>query len=165
MTVPVTDQTIGPAAELLRACFEEALGRPVCVRADDDMWASTSEDECCTGAAWVNVGPVFAGFPAPDENPAGCWPAAWSVVLELGAARCAPTPDAQHIPTCGQQTALMTGLLDDLAAMMCAIACFGRVENTRVQVGTWLRRPTEGRCAGSSLPVTVAIEPCLSCPG
>lgn len=164
MTAPVRDQTIGATADLLRACFEEALGRPVCVRADDDMWASTTDDECCKGVAWVNISTVFAGFPEPEQAPAGCWPPAWSVVLEMAAARCAPTPDEHHIPTCQQHTALMGNLLDDLAAMQCAIACFGRVENTRYQVGQWLKRPIEGRCAGSSLSVTVAIEPCLTCP-
>lgn len=169
MTTPVTDQSVYDLADTLRACYSEALGgQDVCIRpgAVIDLWASATEDECCQGVAWVQIGPIYPGFPEPQTEPAGCWPPAWSVQLVLGKARCAPTPDAQHIPTCTQHTDLTRGLLDDLAAMQCAVACLARVdpELNRYVVGVWEQRPIEGRCSGSSLPVTVAFQPCLTCP-
>lgn len=163
----VVEQTVGELADLLRACFETALGRDVCLRpgAIVDLLASTTRDECCEGTAWVRVGPVFAGFPAPDQGGASCFPPLWSVILELGAARCAPTPAADEIPTCEQNTALTLGLLDDMAAMMCAVSCFSTADDLRrIAVGTWDQTVVEGRCAGSTLTVTVAFTPCLACP-
>lgn len=166
-TVPASESAVMLAADTLRACFEAALGRPVCIRAGASvtLWASTTEDECCTGAAWVRIGPIFPGFPAQDPTPQPCWPPLWSVTLELGAARCAPTPDAQSIPTCTEHTALAADVVADAAAMLCAVACFQQVDPDRtLMIGAWEPAPTEANCAGGALPVTVSFFPCLTCP-
>lgn len=164
-----TDTAVYEIADTLRACYSEALGgQEVCLRPGPvvDLWASTTDDECCTGAAWVQVVSIYPGFPEQAVDPRGCWPADWSVVLMLGRARCAPTPDANHIPTCDQHTTLLRGLLDDWTAMACAVACLSRVDPDpkRYVIGEWSQRPIEGRCAGSVLPVTVGFQPCLTCP-
>lgn len=165
-TVSAIETAVMEVADTLRACFEEALGRPVCIRAGASitLWASTSEDECCAGAAWVRIGPKFPGFPAQDPNPVTCWPPLWSVVLEMGAARCAPTPDEHSIPTCAQHTALATDIEADSAAMLCAVACYISTTQGQVQIGAWEPAPIEANCAGGSLVVTAAFTPCLTCP-
>lgn len=165
----VTDTTITDILSRLGCCFEEALGREVCIRTGDavTLWASTTKDECCAGAAWVRVVTFYPGFPAQDAVSTGCWPPLWSLVVELGAARCALTPDAQHIPTCDQHNDLSVSVLDDATAMLCALACFTRGEDEGegrdYVVGPWLPAPNEGRCAGGSMTVTVAYSPCLDC--
>jgi hypothetical protein len=165
-TVPAAETAVMLAADTLRACFEEALGRPVCIRAGASitLWASTTEDECCSGAAWIRIGPMYPGFPEQDPTPQPCWPPLWSLVLEMGAARCAPTPDAQSIPTCDQHTALAGDIVADAAAMLCAAACFTSATEDQVQIGAWEPAPIEANCAGGSLTLTVSFSPCLTCP-
>ena len=154
------------AADTLRACFEEALGRPVCLRPGNVVTLTLSEtrDECCEGAAWVRVGGYFPGFPTQDDKPAACWPPLWSIVLEMGAARCAMTPDMDEIPTCEQYTDLTRALLADSAAMLCGLACFMSTAEQQVAVSSWEPSAVEGRCAGSTLQITVEFQPCLTCP-
>lgn len=170
MTIPAVSSAETDAkaiTDLVRACFETALGRPVCHRPGPivELLASTTRDECCEGAAWVRVAGIYPGFPTADDQPSACLPDSWSLQVELGASRCAPTPDETEIPTCGQQTALAEALLDDYAAMLCALACFAAVDSDRrILVGAWEQAPIEGRCAGSTMLVTVSFTPCATCP-
>ncbi len=167
MTVAAAVETAAEeAADTLRACFQEALGRDVCLRPGNvvELLMSTTRDECCEGAAWVRVGPIYPGFPDPDDQVVTCWPTAWSVVLEMGAARCAMTPGPEDIPTCDEYTALTRELLADSAAMLCAVACFIATAEQRIRVAAWEPAPIEGRCAGGTMQITVAFEPCLTCP-
>lgn len=166
MSIPAVlaaESEVKGIVDLLRACFETALGRPVCHRpgAIVELLISTSGDECCEGAAWVRGGSIT---PATDEA-GNCLPDQFSLQVELGASRCYPTPDEQSIPTCEQNTAVAEEVLSDWAAMLCAVHCFLRVDNRhRVSLGVWDQAPVEGGCAGSRMLATVSFSPCLTCP-
>jgi hypothetical protein len=83
------------------------------------------------------------------------------VVLELGAARCAPVADGKSIPSCDQWTAASLAVLDDLAAMRRAVCCFAAARSwRRLVVGNHQPLPVEGGCIGGTLTLTVQAPAC-----
>ncbi len=172
--MPATDLSVTPIVEALLACYEVEVGKvadppaSVCLRTGDQvaLLVAQSADECCDGLAWVRVAAVYpsANFPEPDAAPSNCGPIQWAVVLELGAARCAPTGDAQSIPTCEQWLAVSRAVLDDRAAMVRAVCCWGADTVWPYLVGQWSPWPTEGGCVGGTMQVTVAAPFCECAP-
>jgi hypothetical protein len=172
----VADPVVMPLARELLACYDLELMKvenpPFYVQLRPgnvvSHLLSTSEDECCSGLAWVRPSSFFpssATFPAQDSTPAAGQTRAWAITLELGAVRCAPTPDANSIPTAEQWDATVQAVMDDAAAMRRAICCFidakaGRAK--RVLPGTWQPIEVEGGCVGGILPVTV-LGPACDC--
>jgi hypothetical protein len=134
-----------------------------------DHLLSTSEDECCDGLAWVRPAgfyPSSGTFPVQDDTPikgAAAGARAWAVTLEMGAVRCAPTPEATAIPTGDEWDDVVQAVMDDAAAMRRAICCFidakhGR--SGRVLPGLWQPLSVQGGCVGGILPVTVQGPVC-----
>ncbi len=127
---------------------------------------STSADECCQGLAWVRPAAFFPSsgtFPVQDEAALRTGVLAWAVTLELGAVRCAPTSDADSIPSGDQWDTTVQAVMDDAAAMRRAICCFidakaGRAG--RVLPGVWQPLDVQGGCVGGILPVTVQGPAC-----
>lgn len=170
----VVDPTVTPLAMGLLACYETEIGKvasppaSVCLRTgvSVDLLISTTGDECCDGLAWIRVAGVYpsATFPEQDAAPERCGPIQWAVVLELGAARCAPTTDARSIPTCEQWLAVSRAVLDDRAAMVRAICCWADGTDLQWLAGMWQPLATEGGCVGGTMTVTVAAPYCECAP-
>lgn len=175
----VSDPVVMPLARELLDCYEVEIAKvlepPTYVGLRPgtvvDHLMSTNHDECCQGLAWVRPAgffPTSGTFPTQDAVPIGDPPGAraWSVTLELGSVRCAPTPDEHTIPTVAEWDAVVQAVMDDAAAMRRAICCFiaaapGRKK--RVLPGLWQPVSVQGGCVGGVLPVTVQ-GPACDCP-
>lgn len=165
----VSDPLVMPLARELLECLEQEIDkvlnppRYVQLRPGTvvDHLLSTSSDECCEGLAWVRPEAFFpssAVFPNQDELPQPKGVLAWAITLEMGAVRCAPTPDADSIPTGEQWDAVTQAVMDDAAAMRRAICCFIEADPRRakhVLPGLWQPLSTEGGCVGSIMPITI----------
>lgn len=161
-----------PMAQALVACLEEQMSlvldppASVCLRPGQqvDPLLSINDDECCSGLAWVRIADIFPSsddtFPTQDETAAfPCNPRQWAVQLEMGAVRCAPTPDAYSMPSCEEWTAVVEKQMQDAAAMRRAVVCcFGEILDATYLLGNWTPLPVSGRCSGGTQMVTVAAE-------
>lgn len=166
---PAVDLSVTPVAERLLSYYATEIAKVAAppavtsLRPGDQvqLLLSTARDECCEGLAWVriaNMFPATAHFPLPDIEYTHCPPSQWGVVLELGAARCAPVPDASSIPTKEQWTAVTRAVLNDGAAMRRAVNTFAAAEQDRMIVpGMWTPLAVDGGCVGSILHITVAV--------
>jgi hypothetical protein len=132
----------------------------------DFLLSTGGDNECCDGLAWVRPVSFFPSsqtFPDQDGAPLQSGVLAWAVVLELGAVRCAPTPDAITIPTSGQWNDVVQQVMEDAAAMRRAICCYINASprrGMRVLPGTWTPLDVEGGCVGGTLTVTVRGPAC-----
>jgi hypothetical protein len=164
------DAVVFPIAQALLACYEEEIAKvldppaSVGLRPGQqvDALLSVNEDECCNGLAWVRVNRVFPSsiepFPLQDQVSQNCSPQGWAIELEMGAVRCAPTPNAYSIPTNAEWGALVEKQMQDAAAMRRAvICCFGDLDIPYL-FGDWNPLPVSGRCSGGTTNVTVAAE-------
>lgn len=170
-TDPIPDLVVTPIAELLLACFTETIATVphppsvVSLRPGDQVQLLLSKlrDECCEGLAWVRVAAFYpsANFPDVDGTYNRCAPVQWAVVLELGAARCAPIGTAISLPTQAQWTAVTLETLNDAAAMRRALCCLADVDPDRMWLaGQWTPLTVEGGCVGGTMTVTVAAGAC-----
>jgi hypothetical protein len=132
-----------------------------------DFLMSTGDDECCEGLGWVRPAafyPSSATFPVQDAAPNKQGVGAWAVTLELGLVRCAPTPDADSIPSDDDWEAVTEAVMDGAAAMRRAICCFIDADRAnrlqRVLPGIWQPVQVEGGCVGGILPVTLRGPAC-----
>ena len=167
----MTDLSVLPVAQLLLECFRaetEALEVPPAsvslrVGAQVELLVALSRDECCEGVGWVRVAAIYPSstFPVADAEWSPCAPAQWAAILEMGIARCAPTPSAEGIPSPDQWNAVAAAVLADAAAMRRAICCFEASERDRMNLpGLWTPLPVEGGCVGGTQQLTVAIGDC-----
>lgn len=169
-----SDPVVMPLAREMLACLDQEISKvddpPMYVQLRTgsvvDHLLSTVEDECCSGLAWVRpitFFPSSESFPTQDGSPVTRGVRAWAVVLELGAIRCAPTPDAEAIPTAEEWDALTQAVMDDAAAMRRALCCFvdarpGRGQRTLA--GQWEPLSIQGGCVGGTFQVTVQGPAC-----
>ena len=171
----ISDPVVMPLAYEMLACLEEEIAkvlnpparvglRPGTVV---DFLLSTTEDECCEGLAWVRPTlfyPSSSVFPLQDEQPPIPYVSSWAIVLELGAARCAPTPPETTIPTVAQWNDVVQAVMDDAAAFRRAICCFIAADpinrKKNVLPGQWQPLEVEGGCVGGTLTVTVRGPAC-----
>lgn len=176
---PISDPLVMPLARELLDCLDIEIHKVtnpptyVALRpgTDVDHLISTAHDECCEGLAWVrpdSFWPSSGIFPSQDAVPIGDPPGtrAWVVQLEMGTVRCAPTPEANLIPTTDQWDEVTQAVMDDAAAMRRAICCFiaakaGRKK--RVLPGRWRPLSVQGGCVGGTLPITI-LGPACDCP-
>lgn len=173
--MPISDPMVMPLAREMLACLRAAMLdnpspparmglRPGTVV--DHLMSSLGDDECCEGLAWVRPGdfyPSSSTFPVQDEQPNKQGTQAWAVTLELGAIRCAPTPDAESIPSEEEWEATTERVMDDMAAIRRAICCFIEAKTGRLQrvlPGVWTPLAVQGGCVGGILPVTIRAPHC-----
>ena len=171
----LADPVVMPLARELLACLDQEISKvdtpPVRIGLRPgtvvDHLLSTTDDECCDGLAWVRPATFFPSsgtFPAQDEVPIkGGNVRAWAVTLEMGAIRCAPTPDANSIPTTDEWDDTTQAVMDDAAAMRRAACCFidakqGR--SSRVLIGAWQPLSVQGGCVGGVITLTVQGPAC-----
>lgn len=173
--VYVADPLVMPIAEELLACYSDELQKTAVVPTYIglrpgtvvDWLLSTVENECCEGLAWVRPVSFFPSsgiFPEQDSVPQPKGTRAWAVTLEMGAVRCAPTPDETSIPTVAQWDAVVQAMMDDAAAMRRAICCYIELDPVRrarqVLPGLWQPLDVEGGCVGGVLTVTIQGPAC-----
>lgn len=170
----IADPMVMPLAREMLACYDLEISKvaepPLYVQLRPGNVVahllSTVEDECCSGLAWVRPSSFFpssAVFPTQDSAPQPKGVTAWGITLELGAVRCAPTPDANSIPTGDEWDAVTQAVMDDAAAMRRAICCFIDAKPNRakrVLPGIWQPLSIEGGCVGGILPVTIQGPTC-----
>lgn len=177
MTVPIPDPMVAPIAADLVAVLTTAFAavpnspstpRVACLRPGDrvDLLISQNEDECCSGLVWVRwVRSYPSGqsrFPNPDGNVSPCNVIRWANDFELGAVRCAPTPDVEQIPTCDDWETVTIGVYDDSAAIRRAVCAYvnGAGSDRLVLQGEGRPLTTEGGCVGVAWLITVSAPAC-----
>lgn len=172
--MPTADPMVMPRARELLLCLEQEIAKvldpPTYVQlrtgAVVPHLISENEDECCAGLAWVrpvSFWPSSDAFPGQDEAPQPKGVAGWAITLELGAIRCAPTPDAGSLPTAAEWDAITQAVMDDAAAMRRAICCYIEAMPSRarnVLPGLWQPLDTSGGCAGGVMTVTLRAPAC-----
>jgi hypothetical protein len=172
----VSDPLVMPLAEELLECYRQELAKladppfSIGLRPGTtvDLLMSTSDDECCQGLGWVRPDtfwPVAAGaFPTQAQVGQNQSPVAWAVTLEMGIARCAPTPDASSIPSNDEWAAGTQAVMDAGAAMRRAVCCWIERDRAmraqRTVIGRWQWISVEGGCVGGVLPVTLQGPAC-----
>lgn len=171
----MTDPGVLPVAERLLDCLQTALADvadppanvSLRVGTQVELLLSQTRDECCEGVGWVRVASIYpsAVFPQPDLQAVPCWPVQWAAILEMGVARCAPTPEASELPTPDEWNTVAETVLSDAAAMRRALCCFTDLDPDRMYIpGLWQPLPADGGCVGGYMQATIAIDAC-DCPG
>lgn len=163
---PVAAPHASALLECLRAEIAEALKPPgmVCMRAGAQVnfLLSMTEDECCTGLAWVRIAgypaPSTTGFPDADPEPSRCPPTGWAVILELGYATCAPVGTAETLPSCEAWTDLHEALASADSAFRRAILCCYDNDDTMYVIGPGVPLDIAGACAGITRTITVRAD-------
>lgn len=170
----VADPVVMPLAEEMLECLAQEIAkvesppRWVQIRPGTvvDQLLSTSDDECCSGLAWVRpalVVPSSTTFPVQDSAPMKDGTRSWAITFELGAFRCAPTPGPNDIPSGADWHAATQAVMDDAAALRRAICCFtdrDRARRGRVLPGAWDPIQVQGGCVGGTMSVTVQGPAC-----
>lgn len=167
----MADLSVFPVAQVLLECLAAEVAlldqapavTSLRVGSQVELLIALTRDECCEGVAWVRVAAIYPSstFPVADTVWTPCAPVQWAAVFELGVARCAPTPDANSIPSADDWNALAEAVLEDAAAMRRAICCFEATERDRMNLpGLWTPLPVEGGCVGGTQQLTVAIGDC-----
>lgn len=173
MSTVVADPIAWPLIGDMVACLEQQVGcvddppAVVSARPGDriELLISEADDECCNGLAWVRLVSIYpsSDFPGADTEASNCGPRGWAVVLEIGVARCAPTPDTTRVPTAEEWTEITGKVMADAAAIRRTVLCFKTLperEDTMWLVGGYTPLPTEGGCVGGSMQVTVHALAC-----
>lgn len=172
MTTPVVDPVAQPILDAFLVALEIEMSKvpsppaKVCLRPGDrvDLLISQQEDECCSGLAWVRLAGIYPSnnFPVQDEGFVKC-PTGWGVQIEIGAARCGPVGNENHLPTCDDWSAATNNTTADTAALRRTILRWKAMEENRFRMyvpGGWLPITTEGGCVGGAMLVTVAAPYC-----
>ena len=163
-------------AQALLFCFQNELQAPhpkpilpqhVMLRPGQQVTPllSTNDDECCRGLGWVRVASV-SGVRELNSTlavDARCFSQERVLTLELGAARCAPTPGPAGLPSEDEWTALAMVLDADMNAMERAVCCaFGDdVDGVGdVAVGDYEPFGQDGNCIGGTMTVRITMEAC-----
>lgn len=170
----VADPLVMPLVTELLACYETELAKmadppnSIGVRPGTvvDFLMSMSDDECCSGLAWVRPETFFpTSGPFPTQTTVGQkqGTAAWAVTLEMGYVQCAPTPDETSIPSNEEWLAVTQAVMDAGAAMRRALCCFIDAQPMRAQrvvPGQWRPIEVQGGCVGGAIPITIQGPAC-----
>jgi hypothetical protein len=171
----IADPVVMPLAYELLECLEQELAKVTSPPARIglrpgtvvDFLLSTTEDECCEGLGWVRPAlfyPSADRFPLQAEEPQIPYVGSWAITLEMGVARCAPTPPETSIPSVAEWNAVVQAVMDDAAAMRRAICCFIDADpvnrKRNVLPGQWQPLEVEGGCVGGTLQVIVRGPAC-----
>jgi hypothetical protein len=159
-------------AQELLFCFQNELQAPhskpilpqhVMLRAGAEVTPllSRSDDECCRGLGWVRIASISGvkQINSTATEDARCFGQERILTLEIGAARCAPTPGAGTIPSEDDWTAVALLLDEDQGAMERAVCCaFSELDD--VAVGEYTPFGQDGNCIGGTMQVFVTMEAC-----
>lgn len=159
-------------AQTLLLCLQNELQAPhpkpilpqhVMLRAGAEVTPllSTNDDECCRGLGWVRIASV-SGVREINSTAAAdarCFGQERILTLEMGTARCAPTPGAGAIPSEDEWTAVALLLDEDNGAMERAVCCaFAKLDD--VAVGDYEPFGQDANCIGGTMTVRIVMEAC-----
>jgi hypothetical protein len=161
-------------AQELLACLEARLAAGpnppppsrIMLRAGAEVtpMLSTLDDECCSGLGWVRIQSVSGVRQLGELDNIVCFSQERTLTLELGVARCMPTPGASVLVTEDQWTAVALQLDADMGAMESAVCCaFGDIEGSaaeEVSVGTYEPFGVDGNCVGGTMTVLIRMTNC-----
>jgi hypothetical protein len=131
LAVPVVteDTAAWPAVTALISCLCEEMVKaglgPLCL-CGPLPGSDISLDYGTEGMAWVRVASAWpsSSFPSQDPGGRGSCTAPLAIQLEVGAARCAPSPSEDgDLPTMAEQFEATRLQMADMAAMRRAIQC------------------------------------------
>lgn len=169
-------------AAFLKQCLCDSLALhpnpplECCLRLPGDvvMDMSLTEDFCCAGLAYVQVGdewPSSVSFPEQDINrqaTSRCAPPSWGVDLKFGVLRCVPShgplgPDQP--PTCEQWTSAAIQQMTDSQALRQAACCFRsgfptsnpQLDGMSIVIGRMSGGQAQGGCSDRYMTVQVQI--------
>jgi hypothetical protein len=123
-------------------------------------------DECCDGTAWVRAVNLLhsTDFPAqqPNWEPEG--EVSWTVVTEIGVARCGGGPGTELAPTDAQYGADVQTVMDDAAALRRVGPNLKRSSTHIIDYfygpGPWDPLAAEGNCMGGVMHLSVQVPAC-----
>lgn len=165
--------TPGEFAQLVLGCLNTQITtgpfpipqEKICLRFGErvDPTLGTSEDECCTGLAWVRVAGVDNLVDPSDPN--GCFGPSVRITLELGTARCIPFGTIAAGPTCDQWTEAALKMDSDYGSMTAAVCCFKdlpEIEDddaiNRVRILQYQPFGPDGNCLQGTLSMTIDYD-------
>lgn len=169
MAVNLDTFAIAYADELL-ACLcsllDDTVGGPVCRCSLRHGVPPPTADFCCDcgtgeGEAWVMVSAIYPSTRFPDEelSVGNCVRNEWAVELTLGVYRCVRVGDGQSPPTAEELRADTEKIMDDAAAMRCAITCClpdnPLLDGSDILPGRWSPIESSGGCGGGTMIVTL----------
>jgi len=165
MALSYPDTLIRPIATTLLACLCDAVAAnpdppAICGYRTGTAGfplAGTQADECCNGAAFLRVLPVYPSNSVPTPKPTAVrCSMPLGVQFELSMWRCVQIGTAQTPPTQADWDSAHSKLLDDRVSLMNAICCFlGQRDPESVVVGPWQAVEVEGGCVGSTIAIDV----------
>lgn len=164
-------------AQRLLACLESELTPPtypypvpadkVMLRAGEEVTPtlSTLTDECCTGLGWVRIAGIRSRrVDVSDVAIPKCFGRERVLTLELGVARCIPTPGASGILGEDDWADVALKLDEDNGAMERALCCtFEAADNTEYDVfavQSYEPFGPDGNCVGGRMLIDVLTEAC-----
>lgn len=160
--------TPGQYAQIVLSCLNEAITagpfpipqEKICLRFGERVnpTTGTSEDECCTGLAWVRVASIESLVDPDDPN--RCFGPSQRIQLELGTARCIPFGTVGAGPTCEQWTEATLKMDSDQQAMEAAVCCAAEAINEMpfingVRIGEYQPFGPDGNCILGTLQMTI----------
>jgi hypothetical protein len=174
----MADQQFLAWAQVLQACFEEALSNNpnpppggVCLTWGDPV-ADFGVDgsECCDGVAYVSMMEFYPSsnlFPdrTIERQSGPCGIVAWALRLRMTIFRCWPAGDLRA-PTCEEKEAAAIQLFHDGQAMRQAICCFRAAAKARdflVAVTDSTPIDPGGGCAGLESSLAIQLPNCDEC--
>ena len=121
-------------------------------------------DEAGNQLGWVRIESVTGVRELNALDNVSCFQAERTLTLELGVARCMPTPSASEIVTEDQWEDVALQLDADMGAMEAAICCaFNDLEGSaaeEVAVGEYQPFGVDGNCIGGTMTVRVRMTNC-----
>lgn len=158
------DLSFRPAAEIMLACLADAVMDLTDPPASTEMRfgsevafdVTQNADVCCDGLAWVRMESATPGWGEPLDV-FRCQAVVWTLALEVGIVRCAPTPQPEvELLTAAENAAAAWALSEDFMAMRRAICCFDAL-GYEYTVGAWTPAGPAGGCLGSTVTVSVLV--------
>lgn len=172
--VYVPDPTVWPALEDILAALRVELGKtsppPAHYRHVAGLAAvmalTTEADECCEGVGWVRVVNLLHSTEFPTQQ--ATWEpegeVSWTVVTEIGVARCGAAPGPDMAPTDAQYGTDARKLMDDAAALR-RVGPNLKATSTHIidyfyGPGPWDPLAAEGNCMGGAMHLSVQVPAC-----
>lgn len=170
----VPDPVVWPALQDILAALQVELGKTLVppkhyrhVPGLAAVMALTAEaDECCEGVAWVRVVNILHSteFPVQQPNWEPDGEVSWTVITEIGVARCGAGPGPDMAPTDAQFGGDTQKLMDDAAALR-RVGPNLKVTSTHVLdhfygPGPWDPLAAEGGCMGGAMHLSVQVHAC-----
>ena len=110
-------------------------------------------DDCCAGQLWVRIGDITPAAGTGVE-------VAWTVHLEVGVLRCAPTVSPHGTPPSPtDEQAAAAAVADDGARLRRAVRCAFGADQDSV-IGVWRPIGPQGGCVGGLIRLTVTAFDC-----